>query len=134
TQEVGVPPRVFLLGIAQVRDCSTPISVRRSLPGSGSGGRSSGQLGANDAMAYAMQHEENTRGQMSVVVPFPSRAGARGRVRTARSQAEYLGRSLGVISWVRPASCECCGRPTLAGQSRVARMTLCGHCSPPNVA
>ncbi len=75
---------------------------------------------------------------MSVVLPFPGiRAAARGGQRSRSSQtlsAVHPARGGSVISWVRPATCDCCGRPTLAGRSGFERMTLCGHCSPPNIA
>jgi hypothetical protein len=75
---------------------------------------------------------------MSVVVPFPgaqsaSRGGQRNRSNQSLS-AVHPTRAGSVISWVRPASCECCGRPTLAARQSPGRMTLCGHCSPPNIA
>ena len=73
--------------------------------------------------------------QMSVVVPFPgARAAARGTAQRSRAQSAHSERALSVISWVRPTACDCCGRPTLAGESRVTRETLCGHCSPPSIA
>jgi hypothetical protein len=74
---------------------------------------------------------------MSVIVPFPG-----GRVASRRAQHNRSGQTLGavhptraaMISWVRAASCECCGRPTLVRRSGAERMTLCGQCSPPSVA
>ena len=75
---------------------------------------------------------------MSVVVPFPgARAASRGGQRSYASQtmaALHPAHAGSVISWVRPATCECCGRPTLAGRSALRGATLCSHCSPPNVA
>ena len=74
---------------------------------------------------------------MSVIVPFPGgRATAHGgpRNRSGQTLGAVHPTRAGMISWVRPASCECCGRPTLAGPSGMERMTLCRHCSPPNVA
>jgi hypothetical protein len=74
---------------------------------------------------------------MSVVVPFPgARNAARGgqRNRTNQAASPHTTRGGSVISWVRPAECECCGRPTLAGRSARNGMTLCGHCSPPSIA
>ena len=75
---------------------------------------------------------------MSVVVPFPGlRTASRGGQRNRSSQtlgAVHPARAGSVISWVRPATCECCGRPTLAGRRGYGETTLCGHCSPPNVA
>ena len=64
---------------------------------------------------------------MSVVVPFPGLRAA-GRVGARNRSAQTLGashavRGGSVISWVRPASCDCCGRPTLAGRSGVERAT-----------
>ena len=73
---------------------------------------------------------------MSVVVPFPgdrvAPTGSRNRSSQSLS-AVHPARGGSVISWVRPATCECCGRPTLAPRG-VGRMTLCGHCSPPSIA
>jgi hypothetical protein len=75
---------------------------------------------------------------MSVVVPFPgmrtaSRGGQRNRnYLTVSSGHPTRGGSL--LSWVSPATCECCGRPTLAGPKGLDRTTLCRHCSPPNIA
>jgi hypothetical protein len=74
---------------------------------------------------------------MSVVVPFPGLRTA-GRSAQRRHSAEQLSavhpvRGGSVISWVRPASCDCCGRPTLAGRGQ-GDLTLCGHCRPPSVA
>jgi hypothetical protein len=79
---------------------------------------------------------------MSVVVPFPgARAANRGRQASrsghalhAGSQALHGPNGLSVISWVRPASCACCGRPTLAARGAGDRNALCGHCSPPSIA
>jgi len=75
---------------------------------------------------------------MSVVVPFPGlRSAARGGQRNHNGQtsaAMHPARAGSVISWVRPAACACCGRPTLAGRSVIGRLTLCGQCSPPNIA
>jgi hypothetical protein len=75
---------------------------------------------------------------MSVVVPFPGlRAASRGGQRNRSSDtlsAVHPTRAGSVISWVRPASCECCGRPTLAARVGLGRMTLCRQCSPPNIA
>jgi len=74
---------------------------------------------------------------MSVVVPFPGlRTAGRGgqRNRTGQTLSAVRPTRGSVISWVRPAECECCGRPTLAGRSTLERVTLCGHCSPPNIA
>ena len=74
---------------------------------------------------------------MSVIVQFPgARAGSRSRQHNRGAQmlgAVHLS-GPGMISWVRPASCECCGRPTLARRGGIVRMTLCGECNPPNVA
>ena len=74
---------------------------------------------------------------MSVIVPFPGgRAASRSRQhnRTGQSLGAVHPTQAGMISWVRPASCECCGRPTLAGRTGLEGLTLCGHCSPPSVA
>jgi hypothetical protein len=74
---------------------------------------------------------------MSVIVPFPGgRAASRGGQlnRSAQTLGAVHPARAGMISWVRPASCECCGRPTLASRSGVARMTFCRQCSPPSVA
>jgi hypothetical protein len=74
---------------------------------------------------------------MSVVVPFP---GSRASVRPAHHGAgpvhagSRTGQGVSVISWVRPANCACCGRPTLAGRSGHDRVALCGHCRPPSIA
>jgi len=74
---------------------------------------------------------------MSVVVQFPgmraARTGQRNRAVSALG-APHAVRGGSVISWVRPASCDCCGRPTLAGRNGADRVTLCGHCRPPSVA
>ncbi|HEY3058442.1 MAG TPA: hypothetical protein VGL99_05655 [Chloroflexota bacterium] len=75
---------------------------------------------------------------MSVVVQFPGlraagRTGQRNRALSALGPTHAV-RGGSVISWVRPASCDCCGRPTLAGRSGAERVTLCGHCRPPSVA
>ncbi len=75
---------------------------------------------------------------MSVVVQFPGmrvtgHSGQRSRGPQSLG-ASHAVRGGSVISWVRPASCECCGRPTLAGRSGRERMTLCVHCGPPRVA
>jgi len=82
--------------------------------------------------------DERSKSQMSVVVRFPSaRVAARGSVRNRSSQgvaAVHLAPAGSVVSWVRPAACECCGRPTLAGRRALDGVTLCGHCCPPNVA
>jgi len=62
---------------------------------------------------------------MSVVVPFPGLRAARGGQRNRSSQtpsAPHPARGSSVISWVRPAECECCGRPTLAGRRGLDRM------------
>jgi len=83
-----------------------------------------------------MQHEQSD--PMSVVVPFPGvRLAGRATQRSRSSQslgAAHAVRGGSVISWVRPASCDCCGRPTLAGRSGAQLATLCVHCSPPNIA
>jgi hypothetical protein len=75
---------------------------------------------------------------MSVVVQFPGvRAGSRAVQRGRAVQAiggAHPARAGSVISWVRAASCECCGRPTLSGRNGSGRSVLCGHCSPPSVA
>ncbi|HYY90100.1 MAG TPA: hypothetical protein VFA49_14980 [Chloroflexota bacterium] len=81
---------------------------------------------------------------MSVVVPFPEarvaqHAAMRGRTVQVVGLAGHAGtahpiRGGGVISWLRPAQCMCCGRPTLAGQVRPSNVTLCAHCTPPSVA
>ena len=75
---------------------------------------------------------------MSVVVPFPGVSlGTRGIQRKrggAAIDAIHSVRGGSVISWVCPASCACCGRPTLAGRPGQQHVTLCGHCSPPSVA
>ena len=75
---------------------------------------------------------------MSVVVPFPGqRATARGNQHnrvSQRSTGAHPARAGSVISWVRPASCDCCGRPTLAGRSGLEHVTLCGQSSPPSIA
>ncbi|HYW89978.1 MAG TPA: hypothetical protein VFB50_19550 [Chloroflexota bacterium] len=68
---------------------------------------------------------------MSEVVPFP---GMRAAGHVVQRQGPRVLRSGGVISWLRAASCVCCGRPTLAERSGVQRVTLCGHCSPPSIA
>jgi hypothetical protein len=75
---------------------------------------------------------------MSVVVPFP---GSRASVRPAQRSGGQVRagglsgrRGVSVISWVRPANCACCGRPTLAGRSGHDRVALCAHCSPPSIA
>jgi hypothetical protein len=73
---------------------------------------------------------------MSVVVPFPGMRAVRGQ--RARVGQPTLGihpvRGGSVISWVRPAHCSCCGRPTLAGPGPLGGATLCGHCTPPSAA
>ena len=75
---------------------------------------------------------------MSVVVRFPgapvARLAARGRAQTLGSGRGALHpvRGGGVISWLRPAPCSCCGRPTLAGQAGLGG--LCAQCTPPDVA
>ena len=74
---------------------------------------------------------------MSVVVPFPgTRAAARaGRNRSSQTLSGiHPTRAGSVMSWVWPASCECCGRPTLAARSGIDRETLCRHCSPLSIA
>jgi hypothetical protein len=74
---------------------------------------------------------------MSVVVPFPEVSTARVALRDRGTRTVPDARFLagpGVISWLRPAQCECCGRPTLAGRGGLDRPTLCGHCAPPNIA
>lgn len=68
---------------------------------------------------------------MSAVLQFP---GTRTALRGRAASAAHPSRGGSVISWVRPASCECCGRPTLAGRPGLSDQTLCGHCSPPSVA
>jgi len=74
---------------------------------------------------------------MSVIVPFPGGRAAAGSGQHSRS-GQTLGAvhptRAGTISWVHRASCECCGRATLAGRGGSERMTLCGQCSPPSVA
>jgi hypothetical protein len=75
---------------------------------------------------------------MSVVVPFPGvRAASYGGQwsRTSHTlSGVHTARAGSVMSWVRPASCECCGRPTLASRTGQDRSTLCRHCDPPNIA
>ena len=75
---------------------------------------------------------------MSVVLTFPTmRSAARGGLRNRTNQTlngVHPARGGSVISWVRPAACECCGRPTLAGRAGTDRSVLCGHCSPPSIA
>jgi hypothetical protein len=74
---------------------------------------------------------------MSDILPFPG-----GRVASRGGQHSRSGQTLGavhptragMISWMRRASCECCGRATLAGRARTERMTLCRQCNPQNVA
>ena len=73
---------------------------------------------------------------MSVVVPFPQ---ARARLATSKvapaSPALHSVRGGSLISWVRPRSCSCCGRPTLAAPRFGAdNETLCSHCTPPSIA
>lgn len=96
------------------------------------------QLGGETAeMACALQTTK-VGSKMSAVLQFPgNRAATRGaqRARSAFGAGAPHPLSGGsVISWVRPLSCECCGRPTLGARSRRSDGTLCGHCSPPNVA
>ena len=74
---------------------------------------------------------------MSVIVPFPGgRAASRGgqRNRSSRTLGAVHPTLAAPISWVHRASCECCGRPTLACRGGAERTILCGHCSPPSVA
>ena len=75
---------------------------------------------------------------MSVVVPFPELSAASyGGQRSRTSQTlsgVHPARAGSVMSWVRPASCDCCGRPTLASRTGQDRRTLCRHCSPLNIA
>jgi hypothetical protein len=75
---------------------------------------------------------------MSVVVPFPGiQAASRGAQRSRGGQAAsavHPARAGSVISWVRTASCDCCGRPTLATRVGTGRGALCRHCNPPNIA
>jgi hypothetical protein len=74
---------------------------------------------------------------MSVIVPFPG-----GRAASHRGQHNRAGQTLGavhrtdagLISWVRSASCDCCGRQTLARRGGTNRATLCGQCRPLGVA
>ena len=70
---------------------------------------------------------------MNAIVPFPG-----GRVSSRSRSSQLLGAvhptHAGMISWVRRASCECCGRATLTGRGGPQRLTLCGPCSPQNVA
>jgi hypothetical protein len=75
---------------------------------------------------------------MSVVVPFPGiQAASRGAQHSRGGQAAsavHPARAGSVISWVRTASCDCCGRPTLATRVGTGRGPLCRHCNPPNIA
>jgi len=74
---------------------------------------------------------------MSVVLPFPGlRAALRGARNPSRRSLNGVHPAMGssLMSWVCAASCECCGRPTLAGRTGLEGLILCGHCSPPSVA
>jgi hypothetical protein len=74
---------------------------------------------------------------MSVVVPFPGVRGASRGFQRSSSQtlsAVHPVRAGSLLSWVRPAKCDCCGRPTLSSRMGVDRGTLCRHCSPPSIA
>ena len=76
---------------------------------------------------------------MSVVLQFPGmtvagRAWQRNRSPHTLGAVHAVRGGSSLISWVRPASCECCGRPTLAARSGIDRETLCRHCSPLNIA
>ena len=71
---------------------------------------------------------------MSVVVPFPGSRGATRSHTNHTPSAVRPSRPGSVISWVRAASCECCARPTLAGQTGLGRATLCTQCRPPRIA
>jgi hypothetical protein len=76
---------------------------------------------------------------MSVVVPFPALSTTVRRGRKPGldrlGNTSHTAHAASSISWVRPADCDNCGRPTLATWRKRMQATLCGRCTVPgNIA